>query len=96
MVTGVVAEELGMIDRGEPARDAATRKVLTEIALRLEQEAPGRGLQSRSRVRSAVRQDDRGITKGEADEAGGVMTIPDHRAIRQAAGFKGARAAAER
>jgi hypothetical protein len=44
MVKRVVAEVVGMVDRGEPARDAATRNVLTEIALRLEQEAPGQGL----------------------------------------------------
>jgi len=44
MVTCVVTEVVGMVDRGEPARDAATRKVLTEIAFRLEQEAPGQGL----------------------------------------------------
>jgi hypothetical protein len=40
----IVAEVVGMADRGEPARDAVTRKFLTEIALRLEQEAPGQGL----------------------------------------------------
>jgi hypothetical protein len=44
MAKRVVAEVVGMVDRGEPARDAATRNVLTEIALRLEQEAPGQGL----------------------------------------------------
>jgi len=44
MVKRIVAEVVGMVDRREPARDAATRKVLTEIALRLEQEAPGQGL----------------------------------------------------
>jgi hypothetical protein len=44
MVRRVVAEVLGMVERREPARDAATRKNLTEIALRLEQEAPGQGL----------------------------------------------------
>ncbi len=44
LVKRVVAEVVGMVDRGEPARDAVTRKVLTEIALRLEQEAPGQGL----------------------------------------------------
>jgi hypothetical protein len=40
----IVAEVVGMVDRREPARNAVTRKVLTEIALRLEQEAPGQGL----------------------------------------------------
>jgi hypothetical protein len=44
MVKRFVAEVVGMVDRGESARDAATRKTLTEIALRLEQEAPGQGL----------------------------------------------------
>ena len=44
MVRRVVAEVVGMVERREPARDAVTRKVLTEIALRLEQEAPGQGL----------------------------------------------------
>jgi hypothetical protein len=44
MVKRIVAEVVGMVDRREPARDAVTRKVLTEIARRLEQEAPGQGL----------------------------------------------------
>jgi hypothetical protein len=44
MVKRIVAEVVGMADRREPARDAVTRKVLTEIAHRLEQEAPGQGL----------------------------------------------------
>ena len=44
MAKRVVADVVGMVDRGEPARDAVTRKVLTEIALRLEQETPGQGL----------------------------------------------------
>jgi hypothetical protein len=44
MVKRVVAEVVGMVDRREPARDAVTRKFLTEIARRLEQEAPGQGL----------------------------------------------------
>ena len=44
MVKRFVAEVVGMVDRGEPARDAVTRKVLTEIVRRLEQEAPGQGL----------------------------------------------------
>ena len=44
MVTRFVAEVVGMVDRREPARDAVTKKVLTEIAVRLEQEAPGLGL----------------------------------------------------
>jgi hypothetical protein len=29
-------------------------------------------------VQSALRQDDCGITKGEADEANDIMTAPDH------------------
>jgi hypothetical protein len=29
-------------------------------------------------VRSALRPDDRGVTKGEADEANDIMTAPDH------------------
>jgi hypothetical protein len=44
MVRRIVAEVAGMADRREPARDAVTRKVLTEIAFRLEREAPGQGL----------------------------------------------------
>jgi hypothetical protein len=44
MVKRVVAEVVGMVDRREPARDAVTRKFLTELARRLEQEAPGLGL----------------------------------------------------
>ena len=44
IVKRLVAEVVGMVDRREPARDAVTRKVLTEIARRLEQEAPGQGL----------------------------------------------------
>jgi hypothetical protein len=44
MVRRIVAEVVGMVDRREPARDAVTRKVLTEIVRRLEQEAPGQGL----------------------------------------------------
>ena len=44
IVKRFVAEVVGMVDRGEPVRDAVTRKVLTEIALRLEQDAPGQGL----------------------------------------------------
>jgi len=44
MVKRVVAEVLGMVDRRELARDAVTRKFLTEIARKLEQEAPGQGL----------------------------------------------------
>jgi hypothetical protein len=44
MVKRIVAEVVGMVDRREPPRDAVTRKVLTEIAHRLEQEAPGQGL----------------------------------------------------
>ena len=43
-VKRIVAEVVGMVDRREPARDAVTRKVLTEIARRLELEAPGQGL----------------------------------------------------
>jgi hypothetical protein len=44
MVKRFVSEVVGMADRREPARDAVTRKVLTEIARRLEEEAPGHGL----------------------------------------------------
>jgi hypothetical protein len=44
-VRRIVAEVVGMVDRHEPARDAATRKILTEIAHRLEQEAPRQGSQ---------------------------------------------------
>lgn len=44
MVKRIVAEVVGMVDRREPARDTVTRKFLTEIARRLEQEAPGLGL----------------------------------------------------
>jgi hypothetical protein len=43
-VRRIVTEVEGMVDRREPARDAVTRKFLTEIALRLEREAPGQGL----------------------------------------------------
>jgi hypothetical protein len=44
MVKCFVAEVVRMVDHREPARDAVTRKVLTEIAIRLEQEAPGLGV----------------------------------------------------
>jgi hypothetical protein len=44
-VRRVVVEVVEMVDRREAVRDAVTRKFLTEIARRLEQEAPGQGLQ---------------------------------------------------